>query len=151
MQEICIKLVCAISQKCAGGLHESSVSSTSEICRKSGLSFRNSVLEITPYHLQEIVHEMLNILLGGNGHDSPPFLLENYMNYAVGNVTFGPVRGHLSSIIIINAHNRIDRTALISVYKLYTRGLQALSCTGTLITRTKIASPIQKIVNNGWK
>ena len=46
------------------------------VLQKSGLSFRNSVLEIMPYHLQEIVHEMFNILLGGNGHDSPSFLHE---------------------------------------------------------------------------
>ena len=76
VQEICIKVA---------------IYCTLEICRKSDLSFRNPLLEITPYYLQEIVYEMSSTLQGGNLHDSPSFLLKYCIHHAVGNVTFGPV------------------------------------------------------------
>ena len=38
------------------------------------------------------MHEISNILQGGNPHGSPSFLLKNCINPTVGNVTFGPVR-----------------------------------------------------------
>ena len=66
---------------------KSSIYYTLEICRKVDLSFRNPLVEITPYHLLEIMQEMSSTLQGENLHDSPSFLLQSYINHAVKNMS----------------------------------------------------------------